>query len=156
MNEVERDDLIQILTGNPWEARQRALNYVKTAPTSVAEPKSDKQPTKRTTAQNNSQWLDCEIIAKKLQDAGIDWKLIIREGGVDIPVTKNSVMEFLWRPVQKIVTGKESTRDLSKTEGEHGEIHEIIMRTLGQKHGIEWHDFPSNENYQGAVAYDEL
>lgn len=149
----EKHDLIEILSRANWNTRQNALNYVLKASTSVETPKDEKVPTKRTDSQNRSMWLDCELIAKKLQDAGIDWKMVIREGGIDIPVTKESVMEFLWRPVQRVMTGKGSTRDLSKTEGEHGEIHEVVMRRLMEKHRIDWHSFPSNAGLP--VLYDE-
>lgn len=36
------------------------------------------------------------------------------------------------------------TRELPKGEGKIEKIHEVVMRELGEKHGIEWHDFPSD------------
>lgn len=98
----------------------------------------------RTGAQNNAIHLDCKLIADKLNEAGKDWKMVIREGGISIPVTQESVKELLWRPIQRLMFNKESTTELSKTV-EIDRIHEVIMRELGEKHHIEWHDFPHDD-----------
>lgn len=113
--------------------------------------KEVKPRSQRTNQQNKSLWKDCEIIADKLEKAGIDWKHIIREGGIDIPVTKDSVMDFMWRPTMKTMFGITSTTELSKSEGQIDQTHEVIMRTLGEKHGIEWHDFPHREKERAEV-----
>lgn len=141
MTTDEQNQLIAIMTRpeKPWERLTDALKYVRGIEVEVEKPKR----TTRTGQQNRALHLDCALIAEKLESAGIDWKLLIKTDGVDVPVSTETVKEFLFRPVMKLLYGIESTKDLMKTEGQIEKIHETIMRTLGQKHGIEWHDFPT-------------
>ena len=150
MTHAEYKELQDILASEPFKVRPRLVEFMKTV--KVVEEVKPK-PT-RTSTQNNALWLDCELIAQKLNDAGIDWKQVIKGGGIDIPVTKDSVMEFMWRPVMQVMFSKTSTRELAKTQGEIDKIHETIMRALMEKHHIEWHDFPhdsvkTEENMSG-------
>lgn len=128
-----RQDLEQILLKDGWQVRDALVKYV-----AGMDSQEYKQ---RTLSQNDAMWLDCQMIATKLEEGGLDWKKIIKEG-IDIPVTKDSVMEFLWRPTMRVMFNLTSTKDLAKNLDQQGKIHEVIMRTLGQKHGVEWHDFP--------------
>ena len=100
---------------------------------------------KRTIPQNSSLHLDCKIIAEKLNESGKDMKAVLKDT-VDIPWDKDSVKKFLWKPIMKAKTGKESTTELNKTNGEINKIHDILMKHLGEKHHIEYHPFPSEEN----------
>ena len=100
----------------------------------------------RTNQQNNALHKDCALIAEKLNEAGKDWKAIIKEG-IDIPVTKDSVKRLLWYPTMKVMYGHESTTQLKKVE-EIDAIHETIMRRLMEAHYIEWHDFPHDPDKQ--------
>lgn len=97
----------------------------------------------RTPQQNSALHLDFTLIADALNDAGLEMNKVLT---IDIPWSPYAVKEFLWKPVMKAKTGKESTRELDKTSGEIDEIHDIIMRTLGQKHGVEYIPFPSEEH----------
>jgi hypothetical protein len=87
----------------------------------------------RSHAQNNAMWLWFEMCAKAFQDAGIDLRAAIRED-VEMPVTKNSFKEYIWVPLQKIMTGKRSTTEPSTTE--YPEISETIIRHFAQAKGI--------------------
>lgn len=61
---------------------------------------------------------------------------------MDLPWTKDTVKEKLWRPVQMgIIKDKESTKDLTTTEP--NDIYLVLSKHLSEKHGIivEW---PSN------------
>lgn len=87
----------------------------------------------RSVAQNSSLWLWCELCAKAFQDAGIDLRAAIRDE-VDIPVTKNSFKEYIWVPLQKVMTGKRSTTEPTTTE--YPEISETIIRHFAQTKGI--------------------
>lgn len=95
----------------------------------------------RTEAQNNAIHKNCEIIAKKLNDSGNDMRKVLKEE-VDIEWSTISVKEYLWRPIQKALTGKDSTTELEKGSGEIEKIHENLMRHLGERCHIEYHDFP--------------
>lgn len=98
----------------------------------------------RSLSQNNAIHVDCEIISQKLNDAGKDMRVVLKPTFF-IPWSMKSVKEFLWKPVMKAMYQKESTTELDKTSGEIDMIHEVIMRELGEKHGIEHHDFPSRK-----------
>lgn len=116
--------------------QQRLQEYLKTL----------KPESYRTEKQNSSLHLDFTLIANALNDAGKEMNKVLT---IDIPWSNYAVKEFLWKPVMKVKTGKTSTTQLDKTNGEIDEIHDIIMRTLGEKHGIEYIDFPS----EGVVNY---
>lgn len=94
----------------------------------------------RTMAQNSAIHVDCRLIADKLNDAGYDMKAVIKKD-VDIPWTTESVKSYIWKPIMIALYQKDSTTKLDKT-GEIDKIHEVIMRELGTKFHIEWHDFP--------------
>jgi hypothetical protein len=53
---------------------------------------------------------------------------------VEIPATEELIKDMVWRPVQKIMTGIESTTDLSTTDV--NDIYQVVSRHLAEKHGI--------------------
>lgn len=97
----------------------------------------------RTGKQNSSLHLDFTLIGNALNEAGLEMNKVLT---IDIPWSPYSVKEHLWKPVMKIKTGKESTTELDKTNGEINEIHDIIMKKLGEKWGVEYIPFPSEEH----------
>jgi hypothetical protein len=97
----------------------------------------------RTALQNNSLHLGLTLIAKTLNDSGLDLRKVLKPE-VDIPWTTESAKEYLWRPIQKIMTGKDSTTKLDKVS-EITEIWDVIMRHLGEKHHVEYIPFPHKE-----------
>ena len=52
------------------------------------------------------------------------------------------VKKFLWRPIQKAVTGKESTAHLKKEE--YNQVYEVLNRHLADKFGVSV-PFPQSE-----------
>ena len=104
----------------------------------------------RTPQQNNALHLGLSMIAKALNEAGLDMRKVLKPT-VDIPWTTSSVKDHLWRPVQKSMTGKESTTKLDKLEP--SEIWDVIMRHLGEKHGIEYIQWPSEQNKPSVASY---
>lgn len=124
--------------------RLRAIANLKpeNIPQKLEEFLADKKPrSKRTSSQNNALHKDCALIAEKLNDAGKDMRQVMKQD-VFLPWTTDSVKEYIFKPIMKAMYQKESTKELEKGSGEIDKIHEVIMRELGQKHGIEWHDFP--------------
>lgn len=117
--------------------QQRLQDYLKTL----------KPESYRTDKQNSSLHLAFTLLGNALNDSGLEMNKVLK---IDIPWSDYAVKEYLWKPVMKARTGKTSTTQLSKTNGEIDEIWDIIMRTLGEKHGIEYIDFPSEEvnNYR--------
>lgn len=100
----------------------------------------------RSRTQNNALHKFCSLLAEEMNTSGKEMRLVLK-GDVPIWWTTTSVKDYIWRPVMKAMTGKESTTKLSKTEGEIDVIHKQIMQWLGERHGIEYIPFPSNEEY---------
>lgn len=96
----------------------------------------------RTNEQNRALHLDCKMIAEKLNESGLDMRKVLKPT-INIPWTTQSVKEHIFKPIMKAMYGHDSTTELPKTY-EIDKIHEVIMRELGEKHGIEWHNFPND------------
>lgn len=91
----------------------------------------------RSLTQNAALHLYCTMLADKLNEAGLDQKKVLKPE-IDIPWTTESAKEFLWRPIQKSVTGLDSTTKPEKSQ--YSAIYEVLNRYLAQKHGVsvEW------------------
>lgn len=100
----------------------------------------------RTLEQNSALHLGLGLVAKSLNEAGLDMRKVLKPE-IDIPWAVESVKEFLFRPIMKIMTNKKSTKELAKT-GEMDEIWDTMMRFLGEKHQVEYIKFPSKQNGQ--------
>lgn len=94
---------------------------------------------KRTIQQNRSLHKFCELLAIALNDAGLDMKKTLKEE-IEIPWTKESVKEHLWKPIQVVMVDKESTTEMDTVEPSI--IYETLNRHLSQKFGISV-DWPS-------------
>lgn len=94
----------------------------------------------RTDQQRKALEVNCRLIADKLNAAGKDMRLVLKPS-YQIPWTQESVKEHIFKPVIKALYGHTSTTQLEK-HMQIDQVHEVIMRELGEKHGIEWHDFP--------------
>ena len=105
----------------------------KTIPTEIKE--------KLTRKQQNALHVYFQLIADALNDAGMDMRVFLKPG-IQIPWTKNSVKDYLWRPVQKIYLQKESTTELSKRK-DIDQVYDILNRHLAER-GLHV-DFPSLE-----------
>jgi len=103
-----------------------------------------KKTKKRTTPQNNALHLYYQLLATELNDAGYDLKIVLKQEA-DVPITSELVKEALWKPVQKHITGKDSTAQLSTKE--IGEIYEVINRHISEKFGV-YVPFPDYNYYE--------
>ena len=97
---------------------------------------------KRTSDQNAALHVLFTLLSDTLNDAGLDMRQVLKPS-VAIPWTPASVKEYLWRPIQKTMTGKKSTTELDKLE-DIDKIHAVLMRHLAEKFGVEYIDFPSD------------
>ncbi len=107
----------------------------------------------RSPQQNKAIHVGFTLIAEALNDAGLDMRAVLKPG-VSIPWTKDSVKEHLWRPIQKLMLLKESTRDLAKIE-DIEVVWETMMKHLCENHGIEYIPFPHDKkltSYQQSEA----
>ena len=110
-------------------------------------PKTDAQ---RTILQNKSLHLYLRELSQGLNDGGFDAKKVLKPE-VSIPWDRDGVMakNLLWRPVQEIVTGIESTTDLSTKQMQA--IYQIIDRHIAEKFGVQV-EWPSEERMKWEQA----
>lgn len=102
---------------------------------------TEPHPKQRTIAQNRAMYLFMELLAKSLNEAGKDMRVVLKPT-YSIPWTKENIHDHLWIPVQKAMYTTNSTTFLKKQE-QIDEIHKVIMREMGEKHGIEYIPFPN-------------
>jgi hypothetical protein len=95
----------------------------------------------RTNKQNNALHLMFQHLADELNLAGYDMRRTLRQD-IDIPWNKNTVKEYLWRPVMQAQLQKDSTTEM--TTKEIDEVFATLTRHLGTKLGVEIM-FPSLE-----------
>lgn len=107
---------------------------------------------KRTTQQNRALHLYFQMVADELNKAGLDMRVVLKPE-IDIPWSKQSVKEFLWRPVQKAYLGKRSTTELTTTDIDA--IYDTLNRHLSSRLGeFGTHiPFPSLETLE---TYDDF
>jgi len=97
----------------------------------------------RTNLQNASLHKYCDQVAECLNDAGITFNDFFKEG-IEIPWTMEIVKDNVWRPVQKAITGEESTTKPVTTD--YPKIYEIVNRKLsGYGFYVAW---PSKETME--------
>lgn len=104
---------------------------------------------KRTPQQNRAFHLLFQQIADTLNEHGLDMRQVLKPE-VDIPWTKETVKEYIWRPIQKAMFEKTSTTEL--TTDQVDQVYSTINRFLGEKHGLH---FPFPEAYHEAL-YKQL
>lgn len=97
----------------------------------------------RTTPQNNSAHLWMQEIAEALNASGhtVNSKAILR---LDVPWTKSSVKEFLFRSImQAMYPEKTSTTQLTKEEWSN--VVEALNLAIGERAGV-YVEYPSRGN----------
>ena len=97
----------------------------------------------RTHKQNAALHVYCRLLAEALNDAGYDFNALLEGLGrsVPIPWTDKLVKEYLWRPVQKALTGKDSTTEVKTADP--GDIFNSLSRKISEVTGV-YVDFPNN------------
>jgi hypothetical protein len=101
----------------------------------------------RTVRQNASLHKFLELLAESLNDAGLDMRIVLKPE-VDIPWTKDSAKEFLWRPLQKALLGEASTAKASTVD--YTPVYDVLARHMAEKHGLRVPDWPSEESLMRA------
>ena len=96
----------------------------------------------RTLQQNKSAHKYFELLAKTLNDAGLDIRKTLKPG-IEIPWDAKLVKEHLWRPIQHAQLGKESTTELTTKEIQL--VYETLNRFLGEKLSVHV-PWPSQED----------
>ena len=126
-------ELKRIVELKPWHREEALVKF-------LAELSPIQQ---RTSQQNRGLYLFFTQLAEALNMAGLEMKVVLK-GDTQIWWTSESVKEYLWRPLQKAMYQKESTTELEK-QVEIDKIHEQLMHILGEKHGVEFIEFPHEE-----------
>lgn len=83
----------------------------------------------RTLTQNASLHLFCTQLSDALNDAGYDFREFVKEGYA-VPWNEMLVKDYIWRPVQKAITGKESTTKPERHE--YSIIYEAVNRKMAE------------------------
>ena len=87
----------------------------------------------RSNLQNRSLHLYLAHLSEALNDAGYDMKRTLKQE-IDIPWNEANAKEYLWRPIQKALTKKDSTT--KPTTKEYVYIYEVLSRHLVEKFGV--------------------
>lgn len=107
----------------------------------------------RTDSQNRALHKFFQLLSDKLNEQGLEMQMVLKPG-TSIWWTPENVKNYLWRPVQEAMLGKLSTKELDK-QMDIDRVHEQLMHILGEKHHVEFIDFPSDPNkptnYQNTV-----
>jgi len=74
-----------------------------------------------------------DMLADELNNAGLDMKAVLKPE-VDIPWSKLTVKDHLWKPIEAAMIDKDSTEDM--TNEEVSEIYEVLNRHLASKLGV--------------------
>ncbi len=83
----------------------------------------------RTNTQNRSLHMFCDHLAQALNDGGYDFRTFVKEG-YEIPFDEYLVKKYIWKPVQKAMTGNDSTTK-PKTH-EYAMIYDVINRKMAE------------------------
>jgi hypothetical protein len=97
----------------------------------------------RTDQQNKALHLFFTMLADELNNKGCDVKVVVdkMKKGANVPWTKDSVKDILWRPFQRAMARVESTTELDKMLP--GDIHQALMESLMEKLPvIDYVEFP--------------
>ena len=89
-----------------------------------------------TALQRNAIWLWCGQIAEALRanDVSMVQLLASMKKAGEIYPTKTTIREFIWKPVQRAITGTESMKKLTRSEVD--QIIDPISKFIGGQHGI--------------------
>lgn len=93
------------------------------------------------------------LLAEELNSAGYTVQLVLKEK-MDLDWTPDSVKELLWRPAQKAILKKKSTKQLEKQK-DIDTVFDHLNRHLSEKFGLSV-QFPSHElNYWDSAPEKE-
>ena len=87
----------------------------------------------RSEPQNNALHKYCELLAEALNERGLDMRVVLKPE-IEIPWTKESAKNHLWRPIQVVMTDKESTAKANRDE--YGPVYETLNRHMSDKFGV--------------------
>ena len=92
-----------------------------------------------TSKQFNALHVWCEMVAESLNAAGLDQRIVLKPS-VAIDWSKDSVKQYLFKPLLEAMTGKTSTTDQDTVEP--SKVADTMARHLGEKFGITLPEWP--------------
>jgi len=98
----------------------------------------------RTNKQNSALHLWFTLLAKQMADQGLDMRKVLKPS-VEITPTLELVKNTIWRPIQILKTGKESTTEITAKELQ--EIYDDVDKFFLSKHKIDL-PFPNIKNLE--------
>ena len=102
----------------------------------------EQEPKQRTIQQNKALHVLFDLLAEELNSSGYDMRKTLKES-IEIPWGKESVKEYLWKPIQGAMFQKRSTTELTTTDID--KVFETLNRHLGERFSLHV-DFPSVED----------
>lgn len=102
---------------------------------------TEKEDKQRTIQQNKALHLWFDKVAKFFNKAGLDMRKAL-DPEIDIPWQKETVKDYLWRPIQRELLGIESTIDLKRKNID--EVYNVLNRHFAEKFKVHI-PFPSLE-----------
>ena len=81
------------------------------------------------------------MLSDSLNGAGLDLKTVLKPE-ISINWTPHNIKEYLWRPIQEAMLGKESTTTLNTSD--ITKIYDVLNRHLGERFGVHV-GFPSED-----------
>ena len=91
-----------------------------------------KEEKRRTLNQNRALHLYFQMLADELNRAGLDMKVVLKPS-VDIWWNKQTIKDYLWRPIMKAQLGKRSTTEMTTTDIDA--VFDTLNRHLSDKFG---------------------
>ena len=82
------------------------------------------------------------MLAIALNDVGYEMKAVLAVKEVDVPWTKESIKEVLYRPIMVAMLDKRSTAEMDTKEV--SDVWDVLNRHLGEHFGVNL-PFPSDE-----------
>lgn len=98
---------------------------------------------KRTLKQNNALHLWLHDVAELLNEAGMDMRKTLKPE-YEIPWTRDSAKEHIWKPIQKLMLDKDSTSECDTSQ--YNKVYQVLCRHFSEKHGITLPEWPHDKN----------
>ena len=133
--------LKQIAQSDSWHLRNELNKYI------TELEKEQKGKPVRTGSQNNSIHLYLDKISEQLQDEGHTMQdVVMAIKRAEIIPTTLALKEVVWKPIQKIMFGIDSTTQLKK-QGQIDKVHMVVDKFFADNFGATY-PFPNDEQRQ--------
>lgn len=130
---------------------EEMAHYLKEGELYIVSVKRAKPKALRTLLQNSSMWLYFRKLGDALNDAGWDMRRFLRPH-IAIPWNKDTVCDYLWRPIQEPMTGQESTKKIDTKQV--NEIYEVLSKLVAERAGVTT-PFPSQHSMMEEAVYGD-